>query len=529
MAAPYNWRALVDFTGGLNLRADQFQLESRESPDLLNVDVDPRGGVSIRRGSTRYSTTSLGADRTVTALGRHRDDAGAEYVYVSSHDSSSGRNIHTFGSGGAWSHQSESVAGAAYGRIASMKQSSGGTTYAYVQNGIDAPRRVSAPASFTALTQTFNDDIDTPNNGDMPIARLITTHRGFMWLGVTVETAVTYPHRIRWSHPGRPEDWRTNDFIDVGSDDGDVITALISDGDRLLVFKNRSIWAVYGFDTDTFQVEQISDSIGAVNQESVVETPKGVYFFHASTGVHRLWPRGLEWTFENLVPALDDGRINVSNNVYMCWAKRRLYLSVEWTPTDSRRTFAFDPDIGKNGAWVMFDLPFTALATLHGAIGVGEEAPIGAPSGTGIYITKFEQDSFEDDLDGTPVTYPSHYSTSWIDANAPTVKKKWGRLRAVLKAVADASIVVGVYYDYDSTVEKRSKTMTVEATTDGGEWDADDWDAGVWGGGEGSPYEVERNSSLGSSTAIQFRFEGPRGLDWSVVALVVPYRVRRAR
>ena len=33
-----------DFTGGLNLRADQFQLSKNESPDMLNVEIDPRGG-----------------------------------------------------------------------------------------------------------------------------------------------------------------------------------------------------------------------------------------------------------------------------------------------------------------------------------------------------------------------------------------------------------------------------------------------------------------------------------------------------
>jgi hypothetical protein len=32
---------LMDFTGGINLRRNQFQLADNESPDLLNVDIDP--------------------------------------------------------------------------------------------------------------------------------------------------------------------------------------------------------------------------------------------------------------------------------------------------------------------------------------------------------------------------------------------------------------------------------------------------------------------------------------------------------
>ena len=46
-----------DFTGGLNLRADQFQLARNESPDMLNVEIDPRGGV-FTRGAMREINSS---------------------------------------------------------------------------------------------------------------------------------------------------------------------------------------------------------------------------------------------------------------------------------------------------------------------------------------------------------------------------------------------------------------------------------------------------------------------------------------
>ena len=48
-----------DFTGGLNLRADQFQLAKNESPDMLNVEIDPRGGVFSRGGMHRLNTTAV--------------------------------------------------------------------------------------------------------------------------------------------------------------------------------------------------------------------------------------------------------------------------------------------------------------------------------------------------------------------------------------------------------------------------------------------------------------------------------------
>ena len=50
---------LMDFTGGLNLRRNQFQLADNESPDLLNVDIDPRGGFYTRKGWQRWNDTDV--------------------------------------------------------------------------------------------------------------------------------------------------------------------------------------------------------------------------------------------------------------------------------------------------------------------------------------------------------------------------------------------------------------------------------------------------------------------------------------
>ena len=47
-----------DFTGGLNFRADQFSLAANESPDLLNIDVDPRGGVKLRNGVEAHNSSA---------------------------------------------------------------------------------------------------------------------------------------------------------------------------------------------------------------------------------------------------------------------------------------------------------------------------------------------------------------------------------------------------------------------------------------------------------------------------------------
>ena len=55
---PYRYDEKANFTGGLNLRADQFNIGETESPALLNVSVDPRGGVRRRDGIVKINATA---------------------------------------------------------------------------------------------------------------------------------------------------------------------------------------------------------------------------------------------------------------------------------------------------------------------------------------------------------------------------------------------------------------------------------------------------------------------------------------
>ena len=72
--------AIESFSGGLNYRTDQFDLASNESPDLLNVDVDPRGGVTMREGVDRRNPTALSAD--VKGMWGFHTDGGTNQLLV---------------------------------------------------------------------------------------------------------------------------------------------------------------------------------------------------------------------------------------------------------------------------------------------------------------------------------------------------------------------------------------------------------------------------------------------------------------
>ena len=77
----YKLTMLEDFSGGLNLRSDQFNLGPNESPNMLNVDVDPRGGIKMRLGVDKRNPTVLSS--RVTGLGQFTPDGGTARVICS--------------------------------------------------------------------------------------------------------------------------------------------------------------------------------------------------------------------------------------------------------------------------------------------------------------------------------------------------------------------------------------------------------------------------------------------------------------
>lgn len=67
----------------------------------------------------------------------------------------------------------------------------------------------------------------------------------------------------------------------INPDDGDEITGLATLGDQLIIFKRNRIWALTGFGTTTFAVDDLSEVItglGTVSYRSIVNNGSDLYF-----------------------------------------------------------------------------------------------------------------------------------------------------------------------------------------------------------------------------------------------------------
>lgn len=500
-----------DFTGGLNLRRDPFQLAANESPELMNVDVDPRGGFRQRKVVTPFGN-ALAAD--AHSLLAYQTTTGTNQIIVGV-----GTTVYR-GTGSTWTS------------IATQANSNRcrGVTFKdvlYVQNGTDQPLRWDGSTA-SRLAQTFNDT-DTPNNGDMPIGKCITVWMGCVWVANLSESGPK-PNRVRFSHPNFPEDFKSWQFFDVDTgSDGDVITALVPYGDRLLIFKKRSVHAVYGTSPDTFSVLPVSQEVGAVSQEAVVNTDVGVFFMSWPEGVFSYRGRAPEWVFERLFPAIQDGSISDANQdkITLGWGNRRLWVSVPFSSSTPNRCLVLDPTLGKYGAWVQYDLP---LGPFH------EWTPPGSDTiflGAGVgksRLVMLDQNGAADNFGAGDAHVTSYYRTRWVDMGQAATYKRWKRPDIVLRGGTTATMEVDAFLDYDPSTALRHFRVSSTADPATLVWGTGQWGVGVWGRNDQARNAIARGAPLGSARSVALKFVGPTtNSEWGVNSIafkVIPKKVR---
>ena len=523
----FKLEVLEAFTGGLNLRSDQFNLNDNESPDLLNVVVDPRGGIRQRDGVDRRNTTALSAD--VEGIWALHTDGGTSQLMVN------------YDTKVAYSASTN------FTDITGITARTAGTrVYGMTMNNIaygvsrDKPSFRWNGSAAADLGTTLDGSA-----GNFPQAQYVAFWNNFAWTANTYESATDYKYRVRWSNANDPEKWTAADYVDIDKGEhGDYITGLVPAGDRLLIFKTNSVHAIFGFDSDSFQVVTLSNDVGSIALSSPVSTTYGTFFWYADQGVYLYNGERFIWVFDKLSPAIDDGRLdNIDTNPpQLAWGNNKLYVSVDWTESGAttRRTLIYDPTIGEGGAWVLSDIdagplyayrPPSATSTVFG----------GCVANTGVVVDMEDaQNRVTDRYANTDTVHiASHFVTRWVAGKNPIVKKRWGRPRAVLSAESTLTLPIQVFKDYDKSVQSSSFDLSITAKTSDSRWDTAKWDdadeesayVAKW---DAIAYDLTADivnlPTLGTAKSISMKVSGPSTDNhWEVNALAFTYTPRRLR
>lgn len=543
-----------DFTGGLNLDSNSFQLEQNQSGDLLNVDLNPKGGVSSRWGFTRINTSAIGSFTAGTfypdKLSKWNSSAG-NWVMLATNDGvyhSTGGNFtslskttnNEFGASfSSWDREDDSFLYIARGAGYQVTRWNGTTT-----------TDLTASGGVAGVTE-WQNDLTSPTGTHAPKSEHIASHADRLWVAGTTEGSSTFPNRIRFSHPLFPESWRQDDYIDVAGG-GSKITAIVPFGGHLLVFKNRSVWAVYGYSEDTFQLVELSSRLGAITPNAVALADNGVYFFSNPDGMFFYDGRGFTDIFKNLRPLGIGSEINetASNAITVGWANRRVYLSLpsgddtvatatyddstldydnsarkfdgQTQATRATTSFVYDPEVGR-GAWTVYKTAddFALMTPIDFTDNSGNVFHLAIhPYQPYVLSIDRRENGSTDNITGTSVGFDSYYVTGWQDAGNVSARKFWRRPEFVLRQETNGtSIDVQVYHDWRNVAVKTFSISQSAFDVQSQSWQT--WLDPDWGATH------SKADSLGVARSVQLKLVGDAGTPWAVYGLTYKFNPRK--
>ena len=545
---------LTDFTGGLNYRADAYQLADNESPDLLNVDVDPRGGFSQRGGYTDYNLSAIGggtigADAFLPSR-LFAWDGNARQLFASANGKVFWTEDGTFTDMGI---DSNAESGSEF---APWHNSNISFLYGSAGDDYDCFKWSGTSVSTLTGSGTGRWQATNASGTHCPRAEHITTHGDRIWTANVHEwngsVYSTFPDRVRFSQSGMPESWRENDYIDVVGG-GRGITAIVSFADQLLVFKPRAVFAVLGYDEDTFQLVQLTNQAGAVSSKAIAVTERNVFFFSWPQGLFAYDGAGFADIFPTMRPVVDSGDFNDLSlgGVYVNWINRKVHLSlpVGIDPDDTEdfdqsgftyddvdlkydgatqadvptSTFVWDQTIGEGGAWVRYKLGdgFGFAGGTDWVDASGLSIPVFMHP-VKPHVLRLNRNSYQDTIAGTDHLMDAYYVTKWQDAGTSTIKKFWRRPEFLVRQLGeDTTITVEVYHDWDRSEAKR--TFTLEFLGDEFSGGYESWVQPDLGS------DLVKGSNLGLANAVQLKVSGPSNLPWGVNGITYKYNARRSR
>ena len=500
-----------DFTGGLNNTDSRQNLLPNETPDCLDVVFNSRGGFAARRG---YRTTTSSSILSGGYIGG-QFSAGTEVLW----GIDSG--------GGLWTWDGTTLTDVVTSSAADSSRTVRGVSwddrlyFANWLNGGSLLMRFWNGSAFTSLTNTANDNYTAPTSSNAPLARLIAKHSGHMFWADTVESGTRYRSRLRFSHPLQPRDFATADYFDIEPDDQtNQITALVPFKDHMLIFKQRGVFALYGYDKSTFVVERVSTQAGVFSQEQVSANAGVCYWWSTDGNVYAYNGRGVVPLGDRIKQVAQDGTVQPGHADHrVMWGDNQLWVVLK-TVAGDRLTYVYDPSVGQSGAWTRFSMTPSSLFWWRKNDGSAQIMFIKPSTGRLYDLGSAAQE--QDDDGGSATSIAAYYKTAWYTAKDTALKKRWRRPTVTVAANDDCQLSVDVYHDFDESSVSRTLTLPIARAGGSFVW-GDDWGSAPWSGDDPA-YEFDRLGSPGRSHAIQFKFSvTDHTSKWWVDSYALPY------
>lgn len=500
---PYTSQAitagLIKFVGGLNSTAGPLELSNQESSSLQNIDFDKFGSIAKRKGYLNANSSAINSGARCTGLADFELSTGTRYLVAVEGNK-------------AYQWDASSISGAPTDITGAVTITAGNLCSRTVfrdttlfTNGVDAPFQWNGTGNCSAST--------VPTN--LTAAAYNAVFQNYYFLANVTVDGVNYRSRIHWANINSINTWTDLDFNDVQRDDGQKITGLSTLGDRLVIFKDRSIWvAFFTANADTpFQFVPSNSAVGCMSHWSVQAVDNGIVFlswdglyFFDGYNSFKISDR-LNTTFQSI---LAPGQFTKAVSMYQ-HTKNRYYLAVTSSGNSSNDTVITWTKAQTTIATDAFSV-YTGLAASQMEMvypdGVTETPYFGDYSG---FV--YKADTGVDDYPLTTRTaINSYYYTNWLSYDDLCDQKE--TLSAYLYYQINEATLNFVYsYDFN-----QNDVFSVNVTTgaSGSLWGSAVWGQFTWATGGGAQQRIDfdgrgrtmrmgvKNAALGET----FRIDG---------------------
>lgn len=435
----------TNFNGLLNVGSSDFLLESSELSECKNVYAYKLGKLEKVPGYSKAGSSQIDTDTANVFLHYYQNSASlTDYLIGGTPDTLKYRTTGDWASLTGTNNYTEGMELSAENYLDKVFLVSAESPYT------TAYFRPMATINGTTFTQSPVTDTDLT---DAPEGRYIVRYRDLLYvLNCNIGTTI-YPSRayycdeptagaITWDN--------TNNFVEFGFDDGDYITGGAEAFDRLVVFKQFSMWQY-----DESRREKVAD-IGCDSNRSVQKVNGNLYWYNRG-GIY-MWTGGIPVLISNKVQEYID-------------AIDQTTIGGIFAVEDGFEYKLFIGDVTVNGisytnTWICYDTrrqTFYIRCTADTAYSATKYVESGKErtyfGGTGyVYRLAKKIDEVYDD-DGDPID--SFFTTKNLDFGIPEDKKFSQRMTVFSRNCQGVNVSVdvdnnGTFRDTKSQVIKKN-------------------------------------------------------------------------
>jgi len=262
---PRNSRTIIAPVNGLNIGAPGTLIDSRQTPNCLNVEI-LRSLIRKSRGGTAMGS-ALG--ERILSYGELNIEDVTNLVRV-------GLTKAEEWNGTSWtSIANVPLTGAVTSRVQFAYPEITGSKVMVYTNFEDNIRKYTGTGT------------DADLGGSPPKCRFVLNYRGYLILAYINDTGTIRRSRVQWSDVGDIENWATGDAgsADLIEDDSSI-TALAYFGEYVTIHKEKAIYIGYLTGTDNvFRFERKETGSGSISHTPIVNLPTGEQMFLSRDGL----------------------------------------------------------------------------------------------------------------------------------------------------------------------------------------------------------------------------------------------------